>query len=198
MPGKKTLLDQIHSDFGLSGLQARTASSKRWFINRLKTMTGNDGMRRSFLTDPSLKKAPAPLPGRMFMFFYDPKNKKTLPYYDRFPLIFMVGKAPGGFYGINLHYLSLRDRARLFDALLDLASSNLYDEKTKLAMSYALLKGSAKYKLFAACFKHYLNDHIDSRITMVPPSEWEFALYMPTDDFVGEDRRTVWKLSAQS
>lgn len=35
--------------------------------------------------------------GQMYMFYYDPKHKKTLPYYDRFPLIIMVGPAEGGF-----------------------------------------------------------------------------------------------------
>ena len=29
-----------------------------------------------------------PMIGKMYSFFYDPKWKKKLPYYDRFPLIF--------------------------------------------------------------------------------------------------------------
>ncbi len=28
--------------------------------------------------------------GRLYMFLYDPKGKKELPYYDRFPLVFPV------------------------------------------------------------------------------------------------------------
>ena len=39
------------------------------------------------------------------MFFYDPKYKKTLPYYDTFPLVLPLERIPGGFAGINFHYL---------------------------------------------------------------------------------------------
>ena len=35
--------------------------------------------------------------GQMFMYFYDPKTKDTLPYYDKFPLIILVDFADGGF-----------------------------------------------------------------------------------------------------
>ena len=43
--------------------------------------------------------------GVMNLFGYDPKHKATLPYYDRFPLIFPIEPAKGGFYGCNFHYL---------------------------------------------------------------------------------------------
>ena len=45
------------------------------------------------------------IPGEMYLFFYDPKHKDTLPYYDRLPLVLPFRKVPDGFYGINLHYL---------------------------------------------------------------------------------------------
>ena len=50
--------------------------------------------------------------GGMFMYYYDPKWKDKLPYYDQFPLTIMVEKAPGGFYGLNLHYLNPILRAK--------------------------------------------------------------------------------------
>ena len=43
--------------------------------------------------------------GRMYMFYYDPKHKKTLKTYDRFPLIFPIKKESDGFIGMNFHYL---------------------------------------------------------------------------------------------
>ena len=65
------------------------------------------------------------------MYFYDPKTKDTLPYYDRFPLTIMVGPAPKGFYGLNLHYLPLDIRARFLDSLLDTINNKRYDETTQ-------------------------------------------------------------------
>ena len=37
--------------------------------------------------------------GSMQMFFYDPKYKETLPYYDRFPLVIVVKQKRVGFLG---------------------------------------------------------------------------------------------------
>ena len=45
-----------------------------------------------------------PFYGRLNMFFYDPKYKKKLPYYDTFPLVLPIERYPDGFLGINFHY----------------------------------------------------------------------------------------------
>jgi hypothetical protein len=63
--------------------------------------------------------------GKMYTFFYDPKHKETLPYYDLFPLIFVVGPAAGGFLGINLHYLPPVLRAKLMDSLYQILNNNI-------------------------------------------------------------------------
>ena len=54
-----------------------------------------------------------PFFGRLNMFFYDPKFKKTLPYYDTFPLVLPLENYPDGFLGINFHYLPMNLRLQL-------------------------------------------------------------------------------------
>ena len=129
--------------------------------------------------------------GRMYHFFYDPKHKKTLPYYDRFPLIFPFKKVRGGFLGINLHYLPLRLRAKLMDGLYGLTRDNKYDEDTRLRISYNILNGAAKYKYFKPCVKHYLTPHVKSRFLEVYAAEWDIALFLPTEKFVGSNKKAV-------
>ena len=51
--------------------------------------------------------------GAMYMYFYDPKFKDQLPFYDTFPLVLPFGPAKGGFYGINVHYLPYLLRAKV-------------------------------------------------------------------------------------
>jgi hypothetical protein len=131
----------------------------------------------------------------MYMYFYDPKHRKKLPYYDMFPLTIMVDKAPDGFYGLNLHYLPLPLRAKLFDALLDTTNNRRYDESTKFKLNYNILKSASSLSAFAPCFKHYLTKHVDSRIVMVEPSEWEIAMYLPTEQFQKASKTKVWKES---
>ena len=73
--------------------------------------------------------------GNMYMYFYDPKHKETLPYYDRFPLTIVVEPAKGGFRGINLHYLPNALRAKFLDGLMDITTNKKYDESTKFSLS---------------------------------------------------------------
>lgn len=131
--------------------------------------------------------------GRMYLFAYDPKTKDDLPYYDRFPLIFPFQKVTGGFYGINMHYLPHILRARLMDALYDVANNKANDDTTKLRLSYQLLNSTSKFRYFKPCVKHYLNSHVKSRFLWVPAEQWETALFLPLERFVGANKQQVWR-----
>ena len=81
-----------------------------------------------------------PFYGNLNMFFYDPKFKKTLPYYDRFPLVLPIERYSDGFLGINLHYLPIPLRIRLLDELMDYSTDTNFDSKTKINTNYQKLK----------------------------------------------------------
>jgi len=132
------------------------------------------------------------------MYFYDAKHKSTLPYYDRFPLVFPYKKVPGGFMGINLHYLPLIYRAKLMDALYDTTNNDAFDKSTKLRLNYSILDKAAKFRYFKPCVKHYLSEQVRSRFLYVYPSEWDIALFLPTQRFIGATKEKVWKDSLQS
>lgn len=131
--------------------------------------------------------------GSMFMFFYDPKHKETLPYYDSFPLVIVLKPAPGGFYGLNLHYLPPVLRAKFLDALLVNLNNNHYDETTKFRVTYDILQRAAKMKYYKPCIKHYLTEHVRSRFALVPAPEWEIATFLPTADFQKAKLSQVYK-----
>lgn len=131
--------------------------------------------------------------GRMYLFAYDPKTKEDLPYYDRFPLIFPFQKVTGGFYGINMHYLPHILRARLMDALYNVANNKANDDTTKLRLSYSILSSSSKFRYFKPCVKHYLNSHVKSRFLWVPAQQWDTALFLPLERFVGANKQQVWR-----
>ena len=182
--------DKLTSKATAAGFKKNSTESLKWYQNALKSMMGLN--RKELLAEFDKSK---PLSGRMFMYFYDPKHKKTLPYYDRFPLIFMVEKAKGGFYGLNLHYLPHKERAIFFDRLLDYTNNKRYDESTRLRLKYDLLKGSSKLKYFAPCFKHYLTKHVKSKIVEVPADQWEQVLFMPSESFQKASKNSVWQES---
>ena len=183
----------VFDDLLLKGVRAgevpaRTASARDWFRNQA---------RRSQTRPMAISKDRDRLRGRstvgkMYFFFYDPKTKADLPYYDTFPLIFKVANTKGGFYGINLHYLPYKLRARLMDALYDITNNKKYDESTKLRLSYDLLKGASKYRFFKPTFKKYLNSNVRSRFIEINASEWDIALFLPVERFEKASKSTVW------
>lgn len=129
--------------------------------------------------------------GRLMMYYYDPKHKKTLPYYDTFPLIFPIELKKDGFLGINIHYLPPNARAILFGNLM----YQLLDKKDedKLNISYQILKGASRLKLFKPCIKRYLYPHVRSRFLIVDPKEWHAAVMLPTAQFEKASEMTVWE-----
>lgn len=174
-----------------AGITPRTDQSRQWFRDEVKNIRNIN--RRKLLKDPALEPKSRARIGSMYMYFYNPKHAKTLPYYDMFPLTIMVEPVQGGFYGLNLHYLPLTLRARLFDQLVDLTNNKRYDESTRFKLRYDLLKSSAKLRYFRPCFKHYLYSQIEGRVAMVESPAWEMALFLPTEQFRKAKKTAVWK-----
>jgi hypothetical protein len=185
-----SIFDKLESEAFRSGVPARTKESRTWFMNKLKKLS--DLNRQELLKDPRLQNRQRPGVGNMYMFFYDPKHRKTLPYYDAFPLVIMVDRAPGGFYGLNLHYLHPTLRAKMLDALLETKSNSRYDETTKFKITYKTLQSISRLRYYKPCFKHYLTKHVDSKIALVESPEWEIATFMPSEQFRKLNARRVW------
>jgi len=135
--------------------------------------------RRSLMREDPVEQRAKSAAGSMYMFFYDPKHRATLPYYDSFPLIIAVGPAPGGFYGLNLHYLPIPLRAKFLDELVGITNNSRYDESTKFDMSYQYLKSTSSMKYFKPCYKHYLTKQVEGKLAYIPPPEWEIATFLP-------------------
>ena len=78
----------------------------------------------------------SPSAGRMNLFVYDPKYKKTLPFYDTFPLVLPLETIRGGFMGLNFHYLPYPLRFRLLERMQKFATNSKFDASTKLLAGY--------------------------------------------------------------
>lgn len=185
-----SLFQKLELEAFRSGITPRSKESMAWFRKKAQRLRPS---RKDLLRDEELKLRNRTAVGKMYMYFYDPKTKDTLPYYDRFPLTIIVGPAPKGFYGLNLHYLPLDIRARFLDALLDTLNNQRYDDSTKFKISYEMLQRASKLRAFKPCFKRYLSSHVRSRFAMVQPPEWEIATFLPTADFEKASLTTVYK-----
>jgi hypothetical protein len=188
-----TLFDEILTKGVRAGqIPARTQKARDWYretaseYKRVQEnqLFGKKGDKQRMMSQP--------LVGGMYMMEYVAKGRATLPYYDRLPLIFPYRKVKGGFFGLNMHYLPLDTRAKLMDALYDTANNTKYDETTRLKISYQILDKAAKYKEFKPCVKRYLTSQVSSKFLYVYPSEWDIALFLPTERFVGASKAQVF------
>ena len=184
------LFNNLELEAFRAGITPRTRQSREWFRRRVSSMRGIN--RNALMREEPVELDNDSVVGNMYMFFYDPKLKKELPYYDSFPLVIVIGPADGGFLGLNLHYLPPLLRAKFLDALLDYTNNKRYDKSTRFRLSYSLLKRAAKMKYFKPCVKHYLNEHVRSRFAKVPAPEWEIATFLPTADFQKSSRNKVY------
>lgn len=171
-------------------MPARTEDARKWYRDTAQSYKRLD--ERSIMKSDTARLTNTIMIGSMYMYYYDPKHKATLPYYDRFPLVFPYKKVQGGFMGINMHYLPLVYRAKLMDALYEVSTNQKFDETTKLKMNYSVLNSASKFKYFAPCVKHYLNEQVRSRFLYVYPSEWDISLFLPLERFQGATKQQVW------
>tara|TARA_R110002050_G_scaffold18179_4_gene53120 strand:+ start:2022 stop:2570 length:549 start_codon:yes stop_codon:yes gene_type:complete len=118
--------------------------------------------------------------GRLNLFFYDPKFKKTLPYYDTFPLVLPLQGFSGGFVGMNFHYLSPMIRFRVLQQLQGFATNQKFDSTTKLDVSYARVGGIARIK---PTIKKYLYSHVRSGFMRIDSQDAPTAVYLPVQQF---------------
>ena len=173
-----------------NGITPRTKQSREWFKRRISSMRSVN--RNALMREEGVQTASQIKPGAMVMFFYDAKHKKTLPYYDAFPLTVLVDKASDGFYGLNLHYLPPALRAKFLDGLMDIASDNKFTDKTKFDVEYSYLKKSAGLKYFEPCFKHYLTSQMKSKFAVIPSHDWEIATFLGTASVQGASKSKVY------
>jgi hypothetical protein len=100
--------------------------------------------------------------GRLFLFEYKAKMK-YLPYYDTFPLVYVVKANADHFFGANLHYIHPRKRLLIIDKL----KQNRID-------------------IPRICFHKYITDHIDGFLLDLAIDEWDTAIHLPVEHFVTE------------
>ena len=136
--------------------------------------------------------------GKMYLYHYDPKTKKQMPYYDTFPIILMAGFAEDGFYGVNLHYLPVEYRMILLSNLLNgkaVLKDGLIDS---FRINYDILNADPMLKMFKPAFKRYLYSHIRGSIQLIPSYDWGYAAALPVENFKKKTKQEVWKESMKS
>lgn len=202
------IFEQIAQNAAAARINARSMQEAReWYMTEARKVSNISGNRlmgedpallTNYLNQDSI--------GKMYMFYYDAKYKDELPYWDRFPLIFVLEVRADRFWGVNLHYLPPLYRARLMNALYQIQNRGRTPLSIKLKLTYEVLKGiDSRVAKFAV--KQYLrysgsskkkgsggasNVGVRSRFMQIPYDRWDVALMLPTEQFEKANKSKVW------
>ena len=183
----QTLVQKQLSDMNLAMRGARG-----WFRGKIAKFNGTTP--KSLMKNTEWHRG-LPEIGSMYAYFYDPKWKDQLPFYDRFPLTIVIEKYGDGFLGMNLHYLPPMFRLTLLDKLMEYSTDRELNVNTKFKLTYGIVKSAAKMKEAQPCIKKYLYGHVQTKFLLIPPTEWEKTIFLPVESFQKQGKNSAWNNS---
>lgn len=158
----KTIFEQIQEESG------GKSKSRNWYREKLfQKSPGNiitdersdqvgDELQRDFN-----KTTTFPRLFNLMFYKYKAKTRRDLPYYDKYPLAFVLDISEDHFFAVNLHYYSPQER-------LGLAMSLSEDRIPRFA------KGAHKYLL----------SEVRSPYLILAQQEWQTMCLLPVEEFV--------------
>lgn len=158
--------------------QGGVRKSASWYRNAVSSIADKITARKLMNQGKLIGR---PSTGRLNMFFYDPKTKDKLPYYDIFPLVLPLEPIKGGFLGLNFHYLAPLLRFRLLENLQNnYGTSGELKPNTRLDVSYTRIKN---IPLVKPTIKKYLFGYVRSSFLRIDAEEAAIACYLPVQQF---------------
>jgi len=158
-------------------------SATDWFHSQIKRVSDS-----SFARNPTYAKlekrgtkVPVVVPGKMYMYAYDPKYKDILPVYDKFPMVFPYKIVDNGFIGLNIHYLQGGARVALMNSLVSIYAMN---PRRADRMSWQFLQNASLFPGSDKCIHRYLWSHVRSPFLEIPHEDWLIASQLPVEQFV--------------
>jgi hypothetical protein len=187
-------LTQLGEEFSKSGIKPMSDDSIRWMKKKIAEIRSPAFISAQMANEKSRKTSSLSI-GRLYGFYYDPKGKADLPYYDIFPMVLVLDTHADGFMGLNLHYLPFQYRVAFLKKLMNYAVLGQDNEVERLRISYDILNASKRLKEFKPCLKKYLFGHVKSKLLAIQAEEYQIAALLPLQQFRKTTAGHVWSES---
>lgn len=187
------LINRIEKSLRNEGLAPRTDKARAWLQSKVKSLNPS----RTRLMEDKSRLRDTSIVGNMYFYYYDPKTKEFMKYYDKFPLVIPIEEHADGFLGLNLHYIRPKQRLIFLDKLSETNTNNRYDASTRLRVNYHYLKNTSRIYEHTPCLKKYLYKHIQSQFVQIDANEWDIAALLPVENFAKASKNQVFAESEE-
>jgi len=186
-----TIIDNVNQRLSRLGYINGSRDARTWLRTKVNSLKATPS---ALMSDRERLRSQSII-GRMYFYYYDPKTKDQLKYYDKFPLVIPIERYGDGFLGLNLHYVEPKVRFILLDKLSAYTNNKMYDETTRLRLSYQTLKSASSIFEATPCIKRYLYSHVKSRFLEINANEWDIAAILPVESFEKKTKEHVFNES---
>ena len=186
-----SILTQLAQEKSAGELRTMSNESLKWLMAKIADVRGVRVAKG--ISNEKVRQVNKFILGGLYCFYYNPKGKTDLPYYDQFPMVLALEKYNDGFLGLNFHYLPIKYRVVFLDKLMNFAMMGDAGEIMRMRVTYDILTASKRLKEFKPCIKRYLSSHIQSKILTIQPNEWDIAALLPLQQFKGATAPEVWQ-----
>lgn len=175
-----------------------TTNSWSWFMRNVRDLATAQGVKPlALMGDNQIHQTDKILPGYFYQFFYDPKYKEELPFYDTFPLAIPFSATATHFTGLNMHMIYPRARLLLLSKLLVFASDDKLSEKMKINLSWKFISNASRFPGVDKCVRMYLKSHVKSKFLKIPPVDYFSAIFLPVESMKKMTVQEVWKKNSR-
>ena len=186
-----SILTQLAQEKSAGELRTMSNESLKWLMAKIADVRGVRVAKS--ISNEKVRQVNKFILGGLYCFYYNPKGKTDLPYYDQFPMVLALERYNDGFLGLNFHYLPIKYRVVFLDKLMNFAMMGDAGEIMRMRVTYDILTASKRLKEFRPCIKRYLSSHIQSKILTIQPNEWDIAALLPLQQFKGATAPEVWQ-----
>lgn len=142
--------------------------SYSWHLETVRSVARKNDIYKTLST---LEDTLIPSAGNLYLFEYNATWAKKLPYYDEFPLVYML---QGGkkFFGANLHYLNMPTRYKVL--------KSIQNEKPTIPKQ---------------CFHNYVYEGLDTPLFKINSEDWMKSIFLPLESFVSRQAGSYKQVS---
>ena len=175
------------------GADVMSKEALNWFYNYTNKFATGARFEKTVSSGTYAKKL---IPGKFYLYKYDPKTKEQMPYYDAMPLVLITKVMPDGWYGINFHYMPPAVRLKIMEGFYDTLNNTSLTDNVKIKGNWrravSVAKAASAHHYLKHSIKRYLSSHLASPLVELDPKYWAMAIFLPLSRFKKKYKSFVW------